>query len=55
MDELRKKITCIVAMIVCASWIAGVIAKSMSVGIIFGAACVAYICYQSLNDKEDDK
>lgn len=44
-----------IVMIVCMSWIAGVIAKSMSVGIVFGAACIAYICYQSINDKEDGK
>lgn len=55
MDELHKKIACIVVMIVCVSWVAGTIAKSMSVGIIFGTACIAYLLYQSINNEEDDR
>ena len=53
MEEPIKKLICIVIMTLCLSWVVGVIANSLSVGIMFAGFCIAYIVYQSLN-KEDE-
>ena len=54
MEEPTKKLICIGVMILCLSWVAGVISDSLSVGIMFACFCIAYLIYQSLN-KEDEE
>ena len=54
MEEPKKKLICIGVMILCLSWITGVIAHSVSVGIVFACFCIAYLVYQSLNEEEDE-
>lgn len=53
MNELQAKIVFIIFMVICVSWIVGVVSDSKMVGVVAGACCVAYICYQSA--KEDDE
>jgi len=55
MEERTKKLICIGVMILCLSWVAGVISNSISVGIMFASFCVAYLIYQSLNNEEDEE
>lgn len=54
MEESKKKLICIGVMILCLSWIVGVVANSLSVGIVFACFCIAYLIYQSLNKEEDE-
>jgi accessory gene regulator protein AgrB len=54
MEKPKKKLICIGVMILCLSWIVGVISDSISVGIMFASFCVAYLIYQSLNKEEDE-
>lgn len=48
-----SKILFIAAMVVFVSWFIGKISHDKTVGVVAGACCVAYICYQSA--KEDDE
>lgn len=48
-----SKILFIIGMVVFVSWVVGKISKDRTVGVVAGACCVAYICYQSA--KEDDE
>lgn len=54
MEEPKKKLICIGVMILCLSWVVGVIAHSVSVGIMFACFCIAYLIYQSLDKEEDE-
>lgn len=54
MEEQKKKLICIGTMILCLSWVVGVIAHSVSVGIMFACFCIAYLIYQSLDKEEDE-
>ena len=48
-----SKILFIIGMIVFVSWVVGKISHDVTVGVMAGTCCVAYICYQSA--KEDDE
>ena len=48
-----SKIMFIAAMVIMLSWVVGKMAHDKTVGVVAGACCVAYICYQSA--REDDE
>lgn len=55
MSYPNPRLIVILVMAVCFSWLVGVITKSISVGIVFFAFCVAYMMYQSLNKYDDEE